>query len=410
MSSWTVSLWFRAESGSGATAGQVFSHEIGALYQFTTTGTVPNRYLQVVYESFPSVTVRTQGTTNIANDTAYHVVYTYDRVSGKHKIYLNGVEESYSTSVTDSTAEVQRGYHFFAINATITGASVSDLAIWDRALTQAEITNIYAGSTKYLTESSANRFNRIASTSSLPSNLYQTSTTTVATCGVYDLQEGNLLSALQKVSDTEQGLLFADASNILQFKERYYVASLITPSAYFSDEVGDVSIYGLAPMLYDGLTFTYDADQLANTVTVTTGEGLSVTNQNVESINNYGRRSMSFDTLLTTVEIASGISQGLVELYKNPILRAESFDVYPETNPAVYYPQLLSLELGKRMILNRTPMDIGNTIQQPLAVQQIKHEITPSNWKVTLLGTSRPTQKYFVLDSSSLDGTDILGF
>jgi len=89
---------------------------------------------------------RVSSSTNLSVDTWYHVVCTRDITTGKNIIYVNGVAEQ---THTDSTSSIDNDNVQFAIGARGNGAnffegSIGQVAIWNTALTQPEVTTLYA--------------------------------------------------------------------------------------------------------------------------------------------------------------------------------------------------------------------------------------------------------------------------
>jgi hypothetical protein len=67
---------------------------------------------------------------------------------------------------------------------------------------------------------------------------------------------------------------------------------------------------------------------------------------------------------------------------------------------------LLNLELLDRFTFVRTP-SVGSAIQKDMLLQSVEHRITPGTWETIINGSARYTG-WFVLDSSLLDGEDVL--
>ena len=85
-------------------------------------------------------------TTSIIQNTWYHVVLTYDLLNGTMKMYLNGnligtsQESMYNYYTVNNTPSRFGNYHF---NSHFFKGSIDDSILWNRVLTQQEITNLY---------------------------------------------------------------------------------------------------------------------------------------------------------------------------------------------------------------------------------------------------------------------------
>jgi hypothetical protein len=74
---------------------------------------------------------------------------------------------------------------------------------------------------------------------------------------------------------------------------------------------------------------------------------------------------------------------------------------------AAQWNTVLGLELLERITVV-VDEPVGSDLSQVQLVQQIEHDITPGDWRTRILGSSR-WSSYFILDTSTLDGTDLLG-
>jgi hypothetical protein len=88
----------------------------------------------------------TQVTTSINQNTWYHVVLTYDLLNGDQKLYLNGIligtthENMYSYYTVNNSPSRFGNYYF---NSHYFKGSIDEGVLWNRALTQSEITTLY---------------------------------------------------------------------------------------------------------------------------------------------------------------------------------------------------------------------------------------------------------------------------
>ncbi|NBV09586.1 MAG: LamG domain-containing protein, partial [Flavobacteriia bacterium] len=140
MSERTVSLWFysaQAQSGGRLFEATNYSWGIGC-YNNTTFDCwyqKSNQAYNIVGESFQS------------HNTWYNLVYVCDSTSQTKKIYLNGTLIYTGLPVSNPGNPITWQNHFLKIgqgnaNESFIG-SIDDIAIWNRALTQCEIQDLY---------------------------------------------------------------------------------------------------------------------------------------------------------------------------------------------------------------------------------------------------------------------------
>ncbi|OGG71359.1 hypothetical protein A3A35_00260 [Candidatus Kaiserbacteria bacterium RIFCSPLOWO2_01_FULL_51_21] len=151
--SWTISMWFYPMDGTGSDKGIITKG-----YSEASENNMP-WYLLAWNESTggctaPNITfyIRATGSINAINckgslpiNTWYHIVNRYDASSATLYFYLNGVLEDTATGVTanaygTNTSALILG-RFFAGH---TKSSADDLRIWNRALSAAEVQQLYS--------------------------------------------------------------------------------------------------------------------------------------------------------------------------------------------------------------------------------------------------------------------------
>jgi hypothetical protein len=103
---------------------------------------------------------------------------------------------------------------------------------------------------------------------------------------------------------------------------------------------------------------------------------------------------------------AQELGDRTVSVYSQPKIEVEPFLVKGQRNPSYDWPRLLNLELLDRFTFVRTP-SVGSAIQKDMLLQSVEHRITPGTWETIINGSARYTG-WFVLDSSLLDGEDVL--
>jgi len=220
-----------------------------------------------------------------------------------------------------------------------------------------------------------------------------------ATLAAGDL-EGNALQYLQKVEESEAGLVFMDKQGRVGFRERLFQPALDVPT--FAD--------GNNGIPYEAVQITYGTDLLANDVTVTSAEGTATAEDETSKVT-YGVTELSIDSLL-----AAGSLQGLADFilfrYAQPEYRVETIGVNLRALTPAQRDEVLGLELGDQanLVFNPGP---GGAISVRNRIIGISHDVGVAEHRVSFSLEALPFD-FFVLDDATfgkLDNTDgVLGF
>jgi hypothetical protein len=144
-----------------------------------------------------------------------------------------------------------------------------------------------------------------------------------------------------------------------------------------------------------------------NDVTVSGAAGAQ-RSSDAASITAHGQRAVSVQTEVPDLEQARSIAAGIVYLRKTP--RSRAMPVSVSLTDTSTFASLLSLEVGDRVAVKITPMSVGSAITQTLHVEQVNWSISLSEWVVEVGGPPTPPAGWFILGTSSLGGSDVLGF
>jgi hypothetical protein len=218
-----------------------------------------------------------------------------------------------------------------------------------------------------------------------------------------DFLEGNALQYLQKVSDSEQGLLFIGKNGDLVFRDRLDA----TPN---SSSVTDFTDDGT------GIPFTltsvnFGSELLYNEAIVTSIAGTAVAN-NDRSRSSYGVSSLQLDTLVSTQAQLQNLADFLVQKYGDPEYRFESISLNLNNMSAPQKATCLGLEIGDIISISFTPNNIGSPIQQYGQIIRLAHSID-SNRHDMFISVSSLDWSFLVLDDSlfgRLDSNNALAF
>ena len=218
-----------------------------------------------------------------------------------------------------------------------------------------------------------------------------------------DVFAGNALQYLQKISDSEQGLLFIAKNGDLVFRDRLDATPTTASLTDFTDDG-------------TGIPFTltavnYGSELLYNQAVVTSGE-LSAQADNDRSQVAYGVTSVELDTLVSTSAQLQNLADFLVQKYGDPEYRFETISVNLDTVGATYKATCLGLEIGDVVSITFTPNGIGDPIEQYGQIIRISHELEPLRHDM-FISVSSLDWTFLVLDDAvfgKLDSNNALAF
>lgn len=232
-----------------------------------------------------------------------------------------------------------------------------------------------------------------------------------ASVGVHTIDDDqNALQYMQRIANTEQGLLFVDRTGALAFRDR--ISPRRTFGTIFADDGSGIPFTNI--QITFGTEFLYTDVQIVHLVgTAGTATG-TATFSDSDAADLYGSRELSLDTLLPGSAAAEPIGDLLIERYSDPTLRVTGIDVEIDALTQSQKNQILNLELGDGVRVVFTPNGIGEPIERELAVQSVEHSITPDSHvvRVSLFDPVLLRRTGSVSGSSSNTGsvTGVVGF
>lgn len=177
------------------------------------------------------------------------------------------------------------------------------------------------------------------------------------------------LSYIQQVVGPggENGIFFIDGRGRATFLDRHsaYGPPYSTSMATFSDvntTPGEFLYTDIVPSYGKALIFD---DWIGQRALGSIQEALDS-----NSILNYGRRTQSFTSILTTDAETQSSAQYLLSIYKNPLQRVESITLKPGTNQDLWV-QCLSREIGDRITVKEHPPGGGQADIRDYTIQGI---------------------------------------
>jgi hypothetical protein len=212
--------------------------------------------------------------------------------------------------------------------------------------------------------------------------------------------DGNALSYLQTVEESEAGLIFMSKDGKVVFRER--LIQPVSSAVIFGDDIG---------IPYDGIEIVYGTEQLANDVTVTSAAG-TATAVDASSQVTYGVTAVSKDTLLILGDL-QGLADYIVARYAVPEYRIERIRVNMRALSSEQQTSVLGLELGDQADVRFTPNRVGTSISIRNRIIGVSHDVSVDSHYVSFSFEELPFA-FFILDDAVFgkldDDAGVLGF
>lgn len=217
----------------------------------------------------------------------------------------------------------------------------------------------------------------------------------------------NALQILSQVGDvSEPGAVFVGAAGDFVFKSRSQLQAYSSSVVLGGTAVGAIPFVQMDPI--------YGSEELWNAVAVTYTAGSVVAGTAVAndatSQTAYGVIDKTYDTFLASAADASDYASYQVSKHAQPVWRINALTVVLEALTDTQKGQILGLDLGSVVLVNFTPNDTGSAISQYATIEQIEHQASPQEHRVTF--TLSKTTASFILDDATFGTLDYnsLGF
>ena len=221
-----------------------------------------------------------------------------------------------------------------------------------------------------------------------------------------DVFDGNVLSYLQKVEQSEGGLLFIDKQGRVAFRDRLTTPTVDNVTVFADDGSG----IPFAPAALD-----YGTEQLHNQVTVTSPSSTAVANDAL-SQTRYGIAAISVDTLIDDADTVEGLAELLLSRFKEPELRFQQIRVDVDKISSAQRTTVFGLEIGDVLQVKITPGNppVGSQIERYGQLISIAHEVTPDEHVITFGLGSLQTSLFVIGDAEfgtiGTNAPGVLGF
>ena len=196
-----------------------------------------------------------------------------------------------------------------------------------------------------------------------------------ASVGVHSIDANTkALPYLQKISNTEQGLLFIGKDGTLTYRDRI-APRKNTPTIFADNGTG---------IPFSNIAITFGTEFLYTQISVDYPTGTASAQSGSAAIAQYGISNYDLDTFLPDGPSASVIADFLAERYGQPTFRILSVDVEVDSLTPSQKAEILDLELSYGVKVIFTPNGIGDAIVRDLAIDSIEHNIRPGSHIVSL--------------------------
>lgn len=217
----------------------------------------------------------------------------------------------------------------------------------------------------------------------------------------------NALQYLSQVGDvSEPGAVYVGAAGNFVFKSRSQLQSYTSSVVFGGTAVGAIPFVQMEPI--------YGSEELWNEVAVTYTAGSVVAGtavaSDVTSQTAYGIINKDYDTLLASGADAADYAAYQVSRHAQPVWRINALTVILEALTDTQKGQVLGLDLGSVVLVNFTPNNVGSAIAQYATIEQIEHQATTKEHRVTF--TLSKTTASFILDDSTWGvlNSNLLGY
>ena len=212
----------------------------------------------------------------------------------------------------------------------------------------------------------------------------------------------NVLNYMQLIAQSEIGYLWADADNMLTFRNRTVAGTVASSATLGTGGIGFQSIaakYGEFLFSRVGVDRTGGTKQTAQVANLTTWQAA-----------NGSPRTLSLTNLLLASDAQSlSLANYLLTQYSTPTWQVSEVGVELAPLSNADTNTMLTLDIGSVVTVNFTPNDIAPAITQKCLVQGVQHDIVPGSHRMTLSLIAAPVA-LFVVGTSLVGGTDVVGF
>ena len=227
--------------------------------------------------------------------------------------------------------------------------------------------------------------------------------TGIATCGTVAYTDNtNTLTALQAVAVAEDGRLFANRRNQIQFDERISFTFSTAIASFGGTATTDI------PILAIGVA--YGQETLFNRVQVDVDGGTAAqVVSDATSQTKYGVQTLSFSQVPLVSEAAGAtLAQNLLDKYKEPKIRFNEISTSLNACGSALWPTVLTLDVGDVISVTKTytaGLPLSRT--DSVFIESVAHDITTSDHRIRFGLGQAQLLTAFILDQDALDDVNV---
>lgn len=331
-----------------------------------------------------------RGETRLDDGAAHHVAITADGPDAADlHLYVDGVEEDKTVvSGSGDTSSLTKGWLWTIGGSPGQGTSVgfageiSDVAVYPDVLTPEEIEDHWiAGSTAYDGDWSGDRIGRVLDIVGIDPLLRDIDTGD-STVGPADYAGDSAATYLQKVVESEQGVLFVDHTDggKLKFRGRYhrFLQDRSTTSQWTLTDDPDGEHHYADSIRPD----PNGVESLVNVVNVE-WQGGTETVTDTDSRAAYGPQSRTIRTEAPSAQSAKHAGAWIIARHGQPQARIRLLPLTPGAARSRWSPAL-RLRPSDRVTVRRHPQGEGSALVEDLTIEGVKHDMERDlSWHAT---------------------------
>jgi hypothetical protein len=227
--------------------------------------------------------------------------------------------------------------------------------------------------------------------------------TGMATCGTVAYADNtNTLSALQSVAIAEDGRLFANRKNQIEFNERITFTFSTAIASFGGTASNEI------PILAIGVA--YGQETLFNRVQIDVDGGTAAqVASDATSQTQYGVQTLSFSNVpLNTLAAGSALAENLLIKYKEPKIRFNEISTSLNACGSALWPTVLTLDVGDVIaVTKRYDQGLPLSRTESVFIEAVSHDITPSDHRISFKLGQVKLLAAFILDTNQLDDVDV---
>jgi hypothetical protein len=227
--------------------------------------------------------------------------------------------------------------------------------------------------------------------------------TGIATCGtVAYTDNANTLSALQSVAIAEDGRLFANRKNQIEFNQRISFTFSTAIASFGGTASNEI------PILAIGVA--YGQETLFNRVQIDVDGGTAAqVASDATSQTQYGVQTLSFSNVpLNTLAAGSALASNLLNKYKDPKIRFDEMTTSLNACGSALWPTVLALDVGDVIdVTKRYDQGLPLSRTESVFIEYVSHDITPSDHRISFKLGQAQIVTAFILDTSKLDEVNV---